>query len=275
MDAGQLEDRLKKARAEAPPDQQQPFEVRYGRDGAQRKKSTEPLAEQATASASGEPTDDGAGQAQASNTGAVRLSARSRSARASRPSGSTRPLDKLTRPSAGKRSSTLTDRKRGRYIRARPMHGRPDDLAFDATIRTAAPFQRSRLEERAGTEAGLRRQATGPAEEGARAPRGQSRAVRGRRLVEHGCRRAHRGHQRRGAFAAARCVPAPRPGGADRLPARGGAHRAAAHLQRRTGPAGALRDIPVGGKTPLSAGLLAAFRVCTWPRRGATRRSSR
>ena len=43
MDAGQLEDRLKKARAEAPPDQQNSSRVGSGRDGAQCKKSTEPL----------------------------------------------------------------------------------------------------------------------------------------------------------------------------------------------------------------------------------------
>jgi Mg-chelatase subunit ChlD len=59
------------------------------------------------------------------------------------------PLDKLTRQSAGKRSVTLTARKRGRYVRARPMQGRPEDLAFDATLRSAAPFQRRRMSERA------------------------------------------------------------------------------------------------------------------------------
>ena len=43
------------------------------------------------------------------------------------------PLDKLTRKAAGKRSVTLTQRKRGRYVRSKPMQGRPEDLAFDAT----------------------------------------------------------------------------------------------------------------------------------------------
>jgi len=51
------------------------------------------------------------------------------------------PLDKLTRSQAGKRSFTRTDRKRGRYIQARPAHGKTRDIAFDATIRAAAPFQ--------------------------------------------------------------------------------------------------------------------------------------
>lgn len=48
------------------------------------------------------------------------------------------------RKHGGRRSQTETDRKRGRYIQARPANGRPDDLAFDATIRAAAPFQKSR-----------------------------------------------------------------------------------------------------------------------------------
>lgn len=51
------------------------------------------------------------------------------------------PLDKMTRSAAGKRSYTKTDRKRGRYIQARPVHGKPKDVAFDATLRAAAPYQ--------------------------------------------------------------------------------------------------------------------------------------
>ncbi|MEZ4720043.1 MAG: hypothetical protein R2851_28760 [Caldilineaceae bacterium] len=57
------------------------------------------------------------------------------------------PLDKMTRERAGKRSYTRTDRKRGRYIKARPANDRRDDIAFDATLRAAAPFQRQRKEE--------------------------------------------------------------------------------------------------------------------------------
>ncbi len=48
------------------------------------------------------------------------------------------PMDKLTRRSAGKRSTTRTDRKRGRYIQARPANGDLRDIALDATIREAA-----------------------------------------------------------------------------------------------------------------------------------------
>jgi magnesium chelatase subunit D len=51
------------------------------------------------------------------------------------------PLDRLTRSQAGKRSRTKTERKRGRYIQARPANGDTSDIAFDATLRAAAPFQ--------------------------------------------------------------------------------------------------------------------------------------
>jgi len=50
-------------------------------------------------------------------------------------------LDKLARRAAGKRSLTRTDRKRGRYIQARPARNGSHDIAFDATVRQAAPFQ--------------------------------------------------------------------------------------------------------------------------------------
>jgi Mg-chelatase subunit ChlD len=48
------------------------------------------------------------------------------------------------RRNSGRRSRTHTDRKRGRYIQARPANGKAEDLAFDATLRAAAPFQRER-----------------------------------------------------------------------------------------------------------------------------------
>ena len=54
------------------------------------------------------------------------------------------PLDRLTRSSGGRRSQTRTDRKSGRYIQARPSPGDLSDLAFDATLRAAAPHQRER-----------------------------------------------------------------------------------------------------------------------------------
>jgi magnesium chelatase subunit D len=57
------------------------------------------------------------------------------------------PLDKLTRQKAGRRSETVTERRRGRYIKARPANG-STDIAFDATIRAAAPYQKRRGEKR-------------------------------------------------------------------------------------------------------------------------------
>ena len=54
------------------------------------------------------------------------------------------PLDKKHRRSSGRRSQTKTETKRGRYIQARPANGELSDIAFDATIRAAAPFQKER-----------------------------------------------------------------------------------------------------------------------------------
>lgn len=49
------------------------------------------------------------------------------------------------REGSGKRSLTRTDSRMGRYVRAELPHGHGSlDLAFDATLRAAAPFQRSR-----------------------------------------------------------------------------------------------------------------------------------
>lgn len=58
------------------------------------------------------------------------------------------PLDKITRRQSGRRSRTRTDRKRGRYIQARPAKGQNTDIAFDATLRAAAPHQVEREEQR-------------------------------------------------------------------------------------------------------------------------------
>jgi len=54
------------------------------------------------------------------------------------------PLDRQPRRSSGRRSQTKTETRRGRYIQARPANGDLTDIAFDATIRAAAPFQRVR-----------------------------------------------------------------------------------------------------------------------------------
>jgi len=57
-------------------------------------------------------------------------------------------IDRLTRRQSGRRTRTRSDQKRGRYIQARPAYERTSDIAFDATIRAAAPHQREREEQR-------------------------------------------------------------------------------------------------------------------------------
>ena len=52
--------------------------------------------------------------------------------------------DQVNRKGSGKRSLTKTDLKQGRYVRAELPKNKVDDLAFDATIRAAAPYQRHR-----------------------------------------------------------------------------------------------------------------------------------
>jgi Mg-chelatase subunit ChlD len=58
------------------------------------------------------------------------------------------PLDRISRRYGGRRSITHTERKRGRYIQSRPANGKTEDIAFDATLRAAAPFQKRRIDQR-------------------------------------------------------------------------------------------------------------------------------
>lgn len=57
------------------------------------------------------------------------------------------PLDRMTRRQGGRRTKTRTDRKRGRYVLARPAQGKTRDVAFDATLRAAAPYQQERSDD--------------------------------------------------------------------------------------------------------------------------------
>jgi Mg-chelatase subunit ChlD len=47
----------------------------------------------------------------------------------------------------GRRSRSRTKERRGRYVQSRSTPGKADDLAFDATLRAAAPFQGQRKRE--------------------------------------------------------------------------------------------------------------------------------
>jgi magnesium chelatase subunit D len=168
------------------------------------------------------------------------------------------PLDKMTRSSAGRRSYTKTDRKRGRYIQARPVHGKPKDVAFDATLRAAAPHQLKR--DRTNRALAVERQDI----------RDKVRVRRASNLVlfvvdaSWSMAAAERMEATKGAIMSllvdayqrrdqvglvvfqkeeARLVLPP---------------TSSVELAQK-----ALRDVPVGGKTPLSAGLYLAFRILT------------
>ena len=57
----------------------------------------------------------------------------------------------MSRRQSGRRSTTRTERKRGRYIRAVPAGNKTNDIAFDATLRAAAPHQLSRAQQKEET----------------------------------------------------------------------------------------------------------------------------
>jgi Mg-chelatase subunit ChlD len=166
------------------------------------------------------------------------------------------PMDRLTRRTAGRRSTTRTSRKRGRYIQARPANGDLSDIALDATIRQAA-LQQVKRQSEPDTLTIL--------------PQDVQKKVRVRRasnlilfVVDASWSMA----------------------GAQRMEATKGAIMSllvdAYQKRDRVGlvvfqkeearlvlpftssvelAQGALRHLPVGGKTPLSAGLMLAYRV--------------
>jgi magnesium chelatase subunit D len=168
------------------------------------------------------------------------------------------PLDKLTRHHAGRRSRTHTERKRGRYIQARPANGRTDDVAFDATFRAAAPFQNQRTEQRKQVAFAIKK---GDLQRKVRVKKAAnlilflvdaswSMAVAERMAATKGAilsllTDAYQRRDRVGLIVFQK----------DRstliLPP-----TSSVMLAQR-----ALSDIPVGGKTPLSAGLLMAYEV--------------
>ncbi len=166
------------------------------------------------------------------------------------------PLDRLTRNTAGKRSFTKTERKRGRYIQSQPANG-SNDIAFDATVRYAAPHQIHRQRGNlalAITAEDLQRKV--------RVRRAAnlvlfvvdaswSMAAAERMVATKGAIMSllKDAYQRRDQVGLvvfqkdkARLVLPP---------------TSSVELAKK-----ALQDIPVGGKTPLSSGLLLAYRVC-------------
>ena len=56
------------------------------------------------------------------------------------------PPDRRERPSSGRRATTVSGTSAGRYVRAQIPQGTVSDLALDATLRAAAPYQERRRE---------------------------------------------------------------------------------------------------------------------------------
>ncbi len=171
------------------------------------------------------------------------------------------PLDRLTRREAGRRSTTKTERKRGRYIQARSSPGDPSDLAFDATLRAAAPYQKERKEEEpAGPALALR-------------PDDYQKKVRVRKAANlilfvvdasWSMAVAERMQATKGAIMSLLTDAYQR---RDRVGLvvfqKNDAHVVLPPTSSVELAQKALADIPVGGKTPLSAGLSLAHKVIT------------
>lgn len=166
------------------------------------------------------------------------------------------PIDRMTRRQGGRRTRTRTDRKRGRYIMSRPARGRVSDLAFDATLRAAAPYQRRREEDNSRLAFDIRR---GDLQQKVRVRKAAnlilfvvdaswSMAVAERMTATKGAilsllTDAYQRRDRVGliVFQKDRAMTVLPPTNSIQLAQR------------------ALQDIPVGGKTPLSAGLNLAY----------------
>ena len=176
------------------------------------------------------------------------------------------PLDKLTRNQGGKRSRTRTDRKRGRYIQARPTFGKTNDLAFDATLRAAAPFQTRREEQKAENEVAF-----------AIKPEDFHKKIRVRKAANlimfvvdasWSMAVAERMSATKGAIMSLLTDAYQRRDRVGLIVFQKNQSRlilpptSSVLLAQK-----AMADIPVGGKTPLSAGLMMAFKVITQEQR--------
>ncbi len=169
------------------------------------------------------------------------------------------PLDRLSRSGRGRRSQTYTEGKRGHYVHSRPSPGDASDLAFDATLRAAAPRQRERRRE-GGPALALR-------------PDDYQRKVRMRRAANlvlfvvdasWSMAVAERMQATKGAVMSLLTDAYQRRDRVGLVVFQKNSARVvlqptnSVELARR-----ALSDIPVGGKTPLSAGLQTAYNVIT------------
>ena len=63
------------------------------------------------------------------------------------------PPDRRERPASGRRATTVSGSSAGRYVRAQIPQGTVNDLALDATLRAAAPYQQRRRDEQADDSA--------------------------------------------------------------------------------------------------------------------------
>ena len=167
-------------------------------------------------------------------------------------------IDRLTRRRSGRRTRSRTEHKRGRYIQARPATEKTTDIAFDATIRAAAPYQLERSEQRKRVSFSILPSDLQRKVRVSRAPNlilfvvdaSWSMAVSERMSATKGAilsllTDAYQRRDRVGliVFQKDRALTVMSPTNSIHL-----AHRA-------------LADIPVGGKTPLSAGLNLASEV--------------
>jgi magnesium chelatase subunit D len=174
------------------------------------------------------------------------------------------PMDRLTRNAAGRRSTTRTTRKRGRYIQARPADGDLSDIALDATIRQAALQQAERHE---GTSAGD----VSRGDDFIILPHDVQKKVRVRRAANlilfvvdasWSMAGAQRMEATKGAIMSLLVDAYQRRDRVGLIVFQKEEARlvlpftSSVELAQR-----ALRHLPVGGKTPLSAGLMMAYRV--------------
>jgi len=182
------------------------------------------------------------------------------------------PLDKLARQQAGRRSVTRTNRKRGRYIKSRPAGDKPQDIAFDATIRSAAVHQPRRRHEAASRgDKPLALQLR---------KHDLQRKVRVRRAnnlilfvvdASWSMAASERMEATKGAIMSLLMDAYQRRDQVGLVVFQKDRARLILPPTSSVDLAGrALRDIPVGGKTPLSSGLMLAYRICE----GARRRDS-